>query len=111
MLKVYLEGEGHTVSTAATYQEAQEQIPVCEWDLLLIDILLPDGSGWDLIAATGQTRPLAVSMSSDFSEPGRSRKAGYHHHLEKAFGIRDLDRIIEFARDRAETLRNLPLAS
>ena len=48
-LRMYLEEMGYTVKSAATLEEALATIPGSGCDVLISDIGLPDGSGWDLL--------------------------------------------------------------
>jgi len=48
-LKQYLTGEDFIVETATTLRKAIESVTVYSYDLLIIDIGLPDGSGLDLV--------------------------------------------------------------
>jgi PAS domain S-box-containing protein len=56
-----LETEGHVVDCVATAREAlahlSNNVATAPYDLLLTDIGLPDGSGWDLVATTRERWP------------------------------------------------------
>ncbi|RYD38096.1 MAG: response regulator [Verrucomicrobiaceae bacterium] len=89
-LKKQLERAGHIVMEATCVQEAVSILPDSDCDVLLSDIGLPDGTGWDLPrqANTLLCRPVfAVAMSgySDDADLIRSDKAGFQHHLVKPF--------------------------
>jgi len=45
----YLHREGYVVETAMTYEDASEKLFLYDYDLTIIDIGLPDGSGLDLV--------------------------------------------------------------
>ena len=47
-LKYYLESEGFVVDKATTYKEALDLILFNNYDLILLDISLPDGDGFNL---------------------------------------------------------------
>lgn len=53
LLNIYLSGEGYDVSTAATEAEMWSRLEVNDFDLILLDVLLPDGDGF---AATPRIR-------------------------------------------------------
>jgi two-component system KDP operon response regulator KdpE len=64
-LRTTLEIEGYRALEASTVQESLERIDQELPDLVLLDLMLPDGSGWDFIAAarshTGaETRSLPI---------------------------------------------------
>ena len=48
-MQALLESDGHSVETAAGVQEAIGKLSTSEYEVLVTDIGLPDGSGWDLI--------------------------------------------------------------
>ncbi len=47
-LEYTLRKEGYEVDSVSTVSEARETFPVKEYSLILLDVGLPDGSGWDL---------------------------------------------------------------
>lgn len=94
-LKLYLEELGHTVATARTLAEARALLPTCRCEVLLSDIGLPDGTGWELLAQL--SRPVFAIAMSGFgmnADNGRSREAGFRYHLVKPFKTAALDRIL-----------------
>lgn len=52
-----LSREGHDVAQAGTLEEAREAFQESVPDLLLLDLMLPDGSGLELFDVFGQQRP------------------------------------------------------
>lgn len=102
-LQVLLEAEGHQVRIAGSLTQACEAL--IDWlpHLLLIDIDLPDGSGWDL---AGRLRlycedPLppcvAVTARHTRLDFARSREAGFQAHLVKPILLEELRSAIEAA--------------
>jgi CheY-like chemotaxis protein len=61
----WLTEAGHTVSVAANGREIVQLIRAQPFDLLVTDIIMPDGDGWDAIAEVHRLRPqtriLAIS--------------------------------------------------
>ena len=47
-LKFSLEYEGYSVSIATNTESCYEEIKKCNYDLIIIDIMLPDGNGLEL---------------------------------------------------------------
>ena len=95
-LRMYLEGSGHAIASASTMQEALEAFPAARCEVLISDIGLPDGSGWDLLQklrAGGHAPAYAIAMSGFGmnADHVRSQEAGYRHHLLKPFVPDDLD--------------------
>jgi two-component system CheB/CheR fusion protein len=103
-LRRYLEQLGHVVDVAPDMTTALERLPRLDVDLLISDIGLPDGDGWELMKRLGpEPRFLAVAMSGcgANADKSRSRAAGYRHHLLKPFLPDELDSILAEARQLA----------
>jgi CheY-like chemotaxis protein len=103
-LKLYLESLDHTVLTAQTVAEALAELPSANCEVLISDIGLPDGTGWELLEKA-RCPPLsgAIAMSGGFSFNDasiRSHSVGYRHHLLKPFTPVELKNIlVEAARE------------
>jgi PAS domain S-box-containing protein len=80
---------GYVVQTAVTVAAALQRIDESEFDVLVSDIGLPDGSGLDLMpkfVETSAGRPIAGIALSGFGmaeDIERSHAAGFHEHLIK----------------------------
>jgi CheY-like chemotaxis protein len=100
---MYLQMEGHTVAYARTMEEAYRTIPTAQCDVLISDVGLPDGTGWDLLKRLKEEQlphPAYAVAVSGFGTPEdreRSKAAGFRHHLLKPFNPDDLDRLLEEA--------------
>src|SRR4051812_33507856 len=101
-LAMYLEGVGHHVTTAATVGEALDAAPGAEYDVLLSDIGLPDGDGWQLLREAHFSHPIFAIAISGFgmnADRERSKEAGYRRHLLKPIDIDKLDGILAEAAE------------
>lgn len=97
-LHLLLERRGHLVTTAGTTAEAKQQVEIKSFDLMISDIGLPDGSGYDLVEALRASHGIpAVALSGYGMEQdvARSTKAGFFAHLTKPVRIQDVDAVIE----------------
>jgi CheY-like chemotaxis protein len=96
---------GHHVESAASLAEALSSINAGNCDVLISDVGLPDGSGWDLLPKLTPRPRYAISLSG-FGGPGdfaASRAAGYQHHLIKPPPMARLQAILDdAARELAE---------
>jgi CheY-like chemotaxis protein len=104
-LKLYLEDSGHKVDTALTVAQAVQRLGAADYDVLLCDIGLPDGSGWDLTSRLRDKKSVfAVAMSGfgQNADNARSRAAGYRHHLLKPFRAVELDKVLAEAAALAQ---------
>ena len=64
-----------------------------EFDVLLCDLNLPDGTGWDLLARLREKGPVRAIAFSAFDEPehiARSEAAGFLEHFVKGSPPQDL---------------------
>lgn len=96
-LTFYLEELGHTVVAARSLVEARAALASGQCDVLLCDIGLPDGTGWELLESAPRSRRLFAIAMSGFgmnADNGRSRTAGYRHHLVKPFKLAELDKLL-----------------
>jgi len=84
---------GHDVTPAATLKEAVTIGTANEFDLLISDVGLPDGSGYDVMRAIKQVRKIpgiALTGYGTTDDVRRSMDAGFTHHLTKPIDIRTL---------------------
>ena len=100
LLGLLLEQLGHTVGAAATLREALAVARGSPWDVLISDIGLPDGDGWELMKRLGSERPpyaIAMSGFGQASDRQRSIAAGYRHHLLKPVEPNHLEGLLDEA--------------
>lgn len=99
-LQAYLKNLGHAVTTAATMKAALAAAPTADCDVLISDLGLPDGSGWELLEQAQFPRPVYAVAMSGFamaSDLARSQAAGFRRHIVKPFGGDDLREALEEA--------------
>jgi len=89
--------KGYVVCGASDMKTALEMAHRNAFDLLLSDISLPDGTGWDLLVQLRAAQPIrAIAMSglSATEDLARSESAGFAEHLVKPVPADRLDRIL-----------------
>ena len=99
-LCLYLKYVGHSVRSARTKEEALKKIPQGDNDVLISDIGLSDGNGWDLIREMGASLPqFAIAMSGygTVADRERSTEAGFRHHLIKPVSLEKLAAVLDEA--------------
>jgi CheY-like chemotaxis protein len=105
-LRLYLEKLNYVVETAQSMGEALAALAKEKFDVLISDIGLPDGDGWELLVRAGASRPAyAIAMSGFGMNADRikSMKAGFRKHLLKPFAPDDLEvSLEEAAAERAQ---------
>ena len=93
-LAMYLRGIGHEVHVALDVRSARQLATEIDYDILLSDIGLPDGNGWELLEELSARRPIkAIAMSgyNTDNDRARSKAAGFAEHLPKPLTPEDLD--------------------
>lgn len=96
----YLEALGHRVTCAASVTEALELLREAPFDVLISDIRLPDGNGWELLERADLASDVYCVAMSGFganADRARSRAVGYRRHLLKPFDPEELDAILDEA--------------
>jgi len=100
-LKHYLSMVGHTVRSARDMASALDNLKAAPVDVLISDIGLPDGDGWELMLRIKETGhvPFGIAMSGYGmrSDKEKSLSAGYRHHLVKPFGPDELEVLLKEA--------------
>ena len=93
-----LRGMGHQVTAADTVARARAAVEAGEFDLIVSDIGLPDGSGLELmrqiVALRGPIPAIALTGYGLEDDILRSREAGFSAHLTKPIDFKKLEAMI-----------------
>jgi DNA-binding response OmpR family regulator len=93
-MKKFLEVSGFTVHLAHDMKTGLKKAREIEFEVLLCDLHLPDGTGWDLLRKLRKDQPkvraLAFSAFGDQSHLERSRAAGFIEHVVKGAPLAEL---------------------
>ena len=119
-LRVALQREGYAVDTALLVRAAREKLAVTEYDIVLLDVNLPDGNGFDLAAeiragrTSSEARILMLTARGQLRDRVRGLDLGADDYLVKPFALVELTaRMRALTRRTGETsssiLRNGPL--
>jgi CheY-like chemotaxis protein len=94
-IKMFLEAQGHTVEVAPDMKSALKLAPKAKFDVMISDIGLPDGDGWELMkqlrAEISGLKAIAMSGYGMRADLAKSEAAGYAAHIVKPFGPMELD--------------------
>jgi CheY-like chemotaxis protein len=93
-----LRRRGYHVQSALNFQSALDLGAKEEFDVLISDLALPDGSGIDLMQALQSMRPLLGIALTGFgmeNDVRKCRDAGFQHHLVKPIDLNKLDLLIQ----------------
>jgi DNA-binding response OmpR family regulator len=107
-VRVLLERRGYEVETAHCVSDAKSVYYGGNFDLLISDIGLPDGTGHELLTTINLSRPIrAIALSGYGTDQDilNSREAGFADHLTKPFNFKHLHEVIE------RVLNDLPVAA
>jgi CheY-like chemotaxis protein len=88
---------GHDISVADRAQNALNIIDAKEFDVVLCDITLPDGSGYDVIAEAKRKRSIKAVALTGFGaaeDIERGREAGFDFHLTKPVDFHELRAVL-----------------
>jgi two-component system nitrogen regulation response regulator GlnG len=101
-----LRREGHKVTSVATLAEMEVQLAIAMPDVLISDVILPDGNGLDRIARLSVDHPslpvIVLSAQNTLSTAVRATEVGAYDYLPKPFDLDALSRAVQggLARDR-----------
>jgi DNA-binding response OmpR family regulator len=93
-LRKGLQEEAFAVDHAATGAEARDLVQGTEYDLIILDLMLPDASGVDLLSgwrADGVETPVLILTARDrLDDKLRGFEAGADDYLTKPFAFEEL---------------------
>ena len=93
LLSRFLVGEGYRVTTAETSKEARAKLESLNFDLLILDVMMPGESGFDLAQAirAGSAVPILMLTARDEKESRiKGLEIGADDYLAKPFEPREL---------------------
>ncbi|PXX54973.1 two-component system catabolic regulation response regulator CreB [Hungatella effluvii] len=103
-----LEKSGYSVETAGCLDEARKKLELFKPDLLVLDIMLPDGSGVDLcreIREAASSLPiLFLSGLGESEQIVKGLRAGGDDYMVKPYRVEELQARIEASLRRLEMM-------
>ena len=107
-LEEILKGEGYAVATCGRGDLALEAVTQCQPDLIVLDVMLPGLSGYDVckqLRAGKQSTPiLMLTAKGQEMDKVIGLDLGADDYLTKPFGVRELVARISALRRRARTI-------
>ena len=104
-IRTTLQLEGYRVNEAGTLRDSLASTQIETPDLIVLDLALPDGSGWEFLSAM-QARPetrrvpiLVLTASADPGMADRVRAAGATEFLTKPIAAAELVARVRAALD------------
>jgi CheY-like chemotaxis protein len=115
MMQILLTQQGHSVDFAANGTEALEAVKSHKYDLVFMDLVLPDMNGRDLCRQireweAGKTHLPIVALTA-YAIPGQPLellKAGMDDYVFKPYNLRQISRMIHLYTGDARNNPSLP---
>jgi len=89
---------GHDVLAADNIRSALKIVDSGNVNVLLCDIGLPDGTGYELVSQAKSKRPMKAAAITGFGTEGdirRSKEAGFDFHLVKPVDLHELQTVLD----------------
>ncbi len=93
VLRRYLQRNGFRVSEAGNAEETRAKLISFEFDLIVLDVMMPGENGFDLLSSIRRTDRVPVLMLTAMSEAGdrvKGLERGANDYLVKPFEPREL---------------------
>jgi DNA-binding response OmpR family regulator len=91
----YFNNEGNICEVVNSYEDARAKLNIYEYDCALIDIMLPDGNGLDLIREIKEKQPncgiILISAKSSLDDKIKGLDFGSDDYLTKPFYMSELN--------------------
>lgn len=91
----FLSKENYFCKVADTFDQAKSLLLINEYDFTLVDIMLPDGNGIDLISIIKQKQPrcgiIVISAKGALDDKLRGFEIGADDYLTKPFHLAELN--------------------
>jgi len=105
LLSRFLQGEGYRVTVAESAADARAKLTGLHFDLLILDVMMPGESGFDLVKAIRVTSPVPVLMLTARDEAENritGLELGADDYVTKPFEPRELSLRISNILKRAQ---------
>jgi DNA-binding response OmpR family regulator len=92
---IYLEKEGYVCELSDSFEHAMTKLGGFKYDLLVLDLMLPDGSGLEILRWAKQTHPdmgvLILSAKNSLQDKVKGLELGADDYLPKPFHFAELN--------------------
>jgi len=118
-LSLLIERKGHNASCAATLREGLEEVNSQNFDIVFLDVKMPDGNGLDLLPKIEASRSAPeVIIMTGYGDPNGAElaiRSGAWDYIEKGFSIKDIslsfERALQYRKEKQEVQRARKTAS
>ncbi len=95
LMSNYLTKEGYVCELAKSYQKAEDKLLIYQYDIIMLDIGLPDGNGMDLLDIISKTNIQAgviiVSAKNSIEDKIKGLDLGADDYMTKPFQLSELN--------------------
>ncbi len=95
---------GHRVTTTGSLAEFNRELRAATPDVVISDVVLPDGNGLDMVAGLAEAFPhlpvIVLSAQNTLTTAVRATEVGAYDYLPKPFDLDDLTRAVDGALGR-----------
>ncbi len=110
MIKIELEKYGHNVTTTASSKEAIKLLELYDFNLALIDLMMPHITGLELLQLIKEKNPdiqvIMITAHGSIETAVKAMKLGAFDYITKPFSIDEfiitVNKALEYARTQAE---------
>ena len=111
ILRLILEDFNYQVEEAGTLEEAREKLKEGEFDLVLVDLRLPDGSGMEVVREikekTPETEVIIITAFASTETVKEAFELGVYDYVEKPFNLDDLKLLIRNVSEKISLKKSL----
>ncbi len=104
MLAIVFEKEGYVVRTAGTCADGLRLVGEISPDLVLTDLRMPDGTGFDILRRTHETNAetpvVMITAYTSTKTAIEALKAGAYDYVSKPFDVEELKHVVGKALER-----------
>jgi two-component system response regulator PilR (NtrC family) len=103
-LAIYLRRGGHRVEAAGDAEAGRKAVAAREYDVVITDLRMPDGTGLDILGDTKRlfpdTQVVVVTAFATAETAIAAMKAGAYDYLTKPFKVDEVGLVVERALER-----------
>ncbi|GAB4319721.1 MAG: hypothetical protein Kow0069_23410 [Promethearchaeota archaeon] len=113
-LKKILERAGYYVETSPDFQDAKKRMENLNFDLLVLDIILPGINGVEILQILRnegiQTPVVFITGEPNFTTALEALRLGAYDYIEKPVRKHDLVKVVKHALEKARMAKDLEVA-
>jgi len=113
-LELHIKGRGLSLRSVGTLAEGREAWDEEAPDLIILDLMLPDGEGMDLLreheGEAGRPKVIMITGHQDMERASEAIRLGAFDYVHKPLGADELDRVLDRALAQLGEERSSELA-